>query len=76
MAVGGGGVISLDSAVAVAASGEAAEEDDRAMVKEEEGLWDRRARENSCLIAIFDDFRSPFVFFFSFLLKRHSISKN
>lgn len=56
MAVGGGGEISLDSA---AASGEAAEEDDLAAVKEYDGLRDRRARESSCLVAMFDDSFSP-----------------
>lgn len=41
--------------MAVAGGGAAAEWDDRATVKEEEGLRDRRAIERSCLIDIFDD---------------------
>lgn len=40
--------------MAVGGGGAAVEWDDRATVKEEEGLRDRRARESSCLIAIFE----------------------
>lgn len=67
MAVGGGGLILAESEVAADARRDAAEEDDRDMLKEEEGLLNRRPRERSCLILIFEDSRSPFGFFFFYL---------